>query len=68
MYVCLCNAITDKQLESLAAEGHRDAPTAYRALGGEVCCGRCLPTAEKILNTPQTENTVLGPFYSIAAE
>lgn len=68
MYVCLCNAISDTQLERLAAEGHRNAPTAYAALGAEVCCGRCLPIAEKILNVPQADTDDVGPFYSIAAE
>lgn len=68
MYVCLCNAISDKELKSLAAEGHRDPETAYAALGAEVCCGRCLPTAEGILNAAPIGSDAIGPFYGVAAE
>lgn len=68
MYVCLCNAISDTELKRLAAEGHRNASKAYGALGAEVCCGRCVPTAEDILNTPQADGVEANPFYRVAAE
>lgn len=68
MYVCLCNAITDIQLERLAKQGHSEAETAYAALDAKVCCGRCLPTAKSILKQHSTETGAAPDSYAIAAE
>ena len=50
MYVCICNGYRDAELRALASGGVACALEAYRALGGEPCCGRCLPTAQQIIN------------------
>lgn len=63
MYVCMCNGYRDAELRALASGGVACALEAYRALGGEPCCGRCLPTAQEIIN-----ETHRSPVDGIAAE
>ena len=50
MYVCVCNAITDRDLAGLASEGVGCAKEAYRRLGGAPVCGRCLDFAQDVID------------------
>jgi len=50
MYVCLCNAIKDTELEELARDGVRHAHDAYSALGVEVNCETCTDYVQAILD------------------
>jgi bacterioferritin-associated ferredoxin len=50
MYVCVCNAITDRDLTGLAREGVGCAKEAYRRLGGAPVCGRCLDFAQTVID------------------
>jgi bacterioferritin-associated ferredoxin len=49
MYVCLCNAFTDRHVREAASSGDGSARSIYRALGCAPKCGRCKPTVEEIL-------------------
>lgn len=49
MYICICNAITDKQILAAQQEGCRSIDEITRALGVGNCCGRCLESAEDLL-------------------
>ena len=49
MYVCLCNAITDKQIRRAAAGGARTVTDLTDQLGVAACCGACHDTAAEIL-------------------
>lgn len=49
MYVCLCNALTDRDLRRVADKGHCDIDSAYAALDAEINCGRCVETAREII-------------------
>ena len=50
MYVCVCNAITEKSLrEGVKGKSLRSAKHAYRELGCEVDCGQCLRVANDVL-------------------
>ena len=49
MYICLCNAITDRELLAQCAEGAASAEVAYQALGCQPLCGKCVPFAEQFL-------------------
>ncbi len=48
MYLCICNAITDRQ-----ARSHRSASCSvaafYRALGVKPKCGKCVPLVREML-------------------
>lgn len=49
MYICLCNAITDRELLARSAEGAASVEMAYQALGYQPMCGKCVPFAEQLL-------------------
>ena len=50
MYICLCNAITDKQIRRAAEAGVRDLWQLQSQLGVASGCGSCTEHAEAILN------------------
>ena len=49
MYVCICNAITDKQIRKAAESGVRDLWGLQAQLGVASNCGSCKETAVEIL-------------------
>ncbi len=49
MYVCICNAITDKQISEAAESGVEDLWGLQAALGVASGCGSCKETAADIL-------------------
>lgn len=68
MFVCLCNAISDKDLKNLADAGVRSVDDAYAQLGGQVQCGQCRTLAKTILNG-NDEETIYDPSSTtLAAE
>lgn len=50
MYVCICNAITDKEIIEAQKNGHTSIKKISQHLGVGTCCGRCIDTAKQILN------------------
>ena len=49
MYVCICNAITDRQIRSAAEGGATDLWALQRELGVATGCGTCRDSASAIL-------------------
>ena len=49
MYVCVCNAITDKQIRKAAEAGVRDLWALQAELGVASNCGSCKEVASEIL-------------------
>ncbi len=49
MYVCLCNAITDRQVCAQAALDDCTVSMIYRSLGTKPRCGKCVPTVRQML-------------------
>ncbi|MDX2074564.1 MAG: (2Fe-2S)-binding protein [Alphaproteobacteria bacterium] len=43
MIICVCNAIRDKQLEGILAEGASSVCEAFRKMGCQPVCGKCVP-------------------------
>ena len=41
MYVCICNAVRESEIEQVIAEGVRDVDAVYEALDVEPQCGTC---------------------------
>ncbi len=50
MYVCICNAITDKQIRRAARNGVSSLYELRGTLGVAAGCGSCARTAQDILN------------------
>ena len=42
MYVCLCNALRQQDVDHVIAKGHRTTDEVYAALGVEPQCGSCI--------------------------
>ncbi len=67
MYVCICNAITDKQIRKAARSGARDLWDLQRELGVASGCGSCKETASEILREYRQADRVFEPIvYSPA--
>ena len=54
MYVCICNAITDKQIRQAAEAGVRDLWGLQRELGVGTNCGACKEMASDIIRETTT--------------
>jgi len=50
MYVCICNAITDKQIRKAAKAGATDLRALQAKLGVATGCGTCVEAASEILS------------------
>ncbi len=50
MYVCICNAITEKQIRKAAESGVEDLWGLQRKLGVAAGCGSCKDMASAILS------------------
>lgn len=49
MYVCICNAVTDKQIRAAAREGCTSLRTLSCQTGCATTCGKCARMAREIL-------------------
>ena len=50
MYICLCNALTDRRLkEAIAATGGRSPDDVYAACGCRAKCGKCVQVVKELL-------------------
>lgn len=49
MFICICNAITERQVQSAVAEGALTMSDLQGQLGVATCCGRCAETAAEYL-------------------
>jgi bacterioferritin-associated ferredoxin len=49
MYVCLCRAVTDRDVEQAVACGHTTLPALQATLGVATGCGRCRSHVHQML-------------------
>jgi bacterioferritin-associated ferredoxin len=49
MYICICNAVTDKQLLEAQQNSNHSVDQVIKQLGVGSCCGSCLDKAEDLL-------------------
>jgi bacterioferritin-associated ferredoxin len=61
MYVCICNAVTDKQIRKAAQAGVEDLWDLQRELGVAVGCGACKEMASEILRENRRHKTQFEP-------
>ncbi len=61
MYVCICNAITDKQIRHAARTGARDLWQLQRELGVASSCGSCKEHAVMILRETHASQALARP-------
>lgn len=49
MYICVCNAISERQVQEAVAQGAQALSDLQASLGVATCCGRCAETATEYL-------------------
>ncbi len=60
MYVCICNALTDRKLKQAAAQAGCVRPSdAYEACGCRAQCGKCVKSVLAILRDHMAETAQL---------
>ncbi len=56
MYICICNALRDRELAA-ASGGARSVADVFRRCGRRPQCGKCLPDVAQIIETSRTSDT-----------
>lgn len=57
MYVCVCNAVTDRQIKKAVQQGVDSMSELQSQLKVGTCCGRCKDCAREVLNVALCERT-----------
>lgn len=67
MFVCLCNAVTDREIRQQAAQGVDTLDELRLRTGCSDCCGQCAEEAETILMTarPRAARRVTLPLIDV---
>jgi len=64
MYVCICNAVTDKAIKKAVKRGCDSYDKVCQKLNVASCCGRCQGHAREVINDALNE-TNTAPLYQI---
>lgn len=56
MYICICNALSDKELKDAVAQGHACVDDVYRACGAERQCGCCAEEIAELMRDHREES------------
>ncbi len=63
MLVCVCNGISDKQIDSEIANGSSNFKDIKSALGVGNCCGQCIPFAKEMVSEKITQIQASQAFH-----
>jgi bacterioferritin-associated ferredoxin len=68
LYICVCNAYTDRQILAALREGGDGVEDIYRRLGSPPNCRRCLPTAQELIDShaETRQCAIAGPGLALA--
>ncbi|MEO7430835.1 MAG: (2Fe-2S)-binding protein [Dokdonella sp.] len=67
MYVCICNAVTDRAIRDAASDGVRSFAELRQRTGCGDCCGSCEDLARDILDSAVQGRVLDLPLMSVAA-
>ena len=59
MYICLCNAITERDIRACAQEGACTLRDLECGLGVGTNCGKCKPAAKEILKNSRSDSRTI---------
>jgi bacterioferritin-associated ferredoxin len=59
MYICLCNAITEREIRCCVEDGARSMRDLESCLGVGVTCGKCKPAAREVLNDSRSSSRAI---------
>jgi bacterioferritin-associated ferredoxin len=66
MYVCICNAVSDRQIRSHLDVSRRTVADICRVLGIKIQCGRCVRAVKTILDEAQFESAYTAAIPDFA--
>jgi bacterioferritin-associated ferredoxin len=55
MYVCICNAVTDRQIKTAVQEGHETFEKIQQQLDVGTCCGKCESHAKEVISEARND-------------
>ena len=58
MYVCICNAVTERSIRNLVAEGYHSLNEIQALTGCSNTCGRCRDHAEAVIEAALARPTL----------
>jgi bacterioferritin-associated ferredoxin len=58
MYVCLCNAVTDKEIAQAVSDGAHNLSSVQNTTGAATGCGSCQRTTEIIIDQCLAEKLI----------
>jgi bacterioferritin-associated ferredoxin len=72
MYVCLCHAVTDRQIKQVVSEGVCSLRQVQLCLRVGTNCGKCIPATREIIDAslvaqPAEQMTRVAPHLSVIA-
>lgn len=59
MYVCICNAISERHVRTAIADGATTVGKVYRACGSQPQCGRCKPSISELLSEAKSPSPAM---------
>jgi bacterioferritin-associated ferredoxin len=69
MIVCVCKAVSERQIRLAVKGGAASLRDLTRALGVGTCCGKCLPEAKAALCASlDARDSVASGFFAVASE
>jgi bacterioferritin-associated ferredoxin len=69
MYVCVCNAISDRQIKAAIDDGATSVAKLRKTLGVASQCGKCVAMTREILDESLSEakmGDAIPQFYALA--
>jgi bacterioferritin-associated ferredoxin len=60
MFVCICNALRDKELAEAAGNDARTVSDVFQRCGRRPKCGKCLPDVARMIEDARTLSATAG--------
>jgi bacterioferritin-associated ferredoxin len=60
MYVCICNALKDRELAAAASANARSVAEVFRRCGRKPQCGKCLPEVAQMIENALAQDRGLA--------
>jgi bacterioferritin-associated ferredoxin len=59
MYICICNALSDRTLAAAAGSGAKSVAQVFRRCAARPQCGKCLPDVAQLIEDARAEEAPL---------
>lgn len=66
MYVCICNAVTERQVRDLVEQGFCSLQEIQARTGCAGTCGHCIDHAEQVIQAAAEQRFTPGPALPMA--